>query len=151
MHLNLTDAHKQRSDTLLKTPHISRQHETLLVLNRNHQTPNDTSKRLLMSTWTAILPFYSLFGYLGRLLVSFGFFWCLFVSWIVLRKLLEVSESIKLKCMYVGGFWCVKGCKTVFRPCMVQQTLCIVKALKGRNSHTWRYSNIAKRTKDKAV
>ena len=70
--------------------------------------------------------------------------WCrLFRSYVFLRcneDVHEVSQRVSECWLWTGfRFECVKGCIRVFRPCMLQQTLFMRNARKGKTSHNWQF------------
>ena len=103
-----------------------------------------------MSTWAATHPWTTFWGAWDRLLVSVGFCWCLFLSWIIPRYLGEQIVSIGVKCMYVYGVWmCVRefwsvhafygAANALYWKCLKRQNSTYLTLLKHQNTKTSLY------------
>ena len=99
MHLNLTQVHKQHSDTLWETPQTPSPHlQSTWETNRHHQTPKDTLKRHLSGHTSSNI----LFGCLGT---SVDVVFCL-LGFLVVLNCPEITgggvwEHICAVCLWV--------------------------------------------------
>ena len=141
-------------ERLLRHPsHSSRQHGTLKDAVRHQKAPTDTRKAIQCEQEPPRI-LEQPFGVPGTVcwcrLVSVGFCWCLFLSWIVLRYLEEVIVNIWVKCMYVYGVWmCVRvfwsaqalhgETNALYRKCIKRQNSMHLTLLKHQNTKTSLY------------